>query len=402
MNLSQFEKLPYENILEIAKLLSLESIDQLCRTSTRFRDLCNEEDFWHDLFIAAYGYIEDADKYNISWRYLFYNYFNVWGYGDNSAGQLGLGNEKYIKSFKLLKKFKAQQVSCGYGHTAFLNLHNNIYVTGYNRGYRLGLKSGEVRTPTQLAEFKAKQVACGSSHTAFIDLAGNIYITDKDEILKRIEGYKAQYIACGAGYTAFIELNNDIYTFGNNRFGQLGLGHNERIPIPSRIEGHKAQYISCGSGHAAFIDLQGKIFTFGSNLYSQLGLGHRNKVNRPTEIEGFTAKYISCGLYHTGFITEDGTVYMFGRNGNKQLGLNDRQIRNIPTVMDRFKAKQIACGENCTAFIDTDNNLWMCGRHAFANYPYDLIKMDNFKVHQVAAALDSFIAIGYDISGYKA
>jgi alpha-tubulin suppressor-like RCC1 family protein len=50
--------------------------------------------------------------------------------------------------------------------------------------------------------------------------------------------------------------------------------------------------------------------------FGQLGLGHQNQTSTPTEIEGnFTnVKEITSGRSHSIFITNEGNLYGFGRN----------------------------------------------------------------------------------------
>ena len=89
MNASQIERLPYEAKLEVIKKLPLESIRNLCKTSKTFNNLCNSEQFWQDLFFITYGTIQPQP---ISWKQLFNNYYDTYGYGQNIEGDLGLGD----------------------------------------------------------------------------------------------------------------------------------------------------------------------------------------------------------------------------------------------------------------------------------------------------------------------
>ncbi len=69
----------------------------------------------------------------------------------------------------------------------------------------------------------------------------------------------------------------------------------------------------------------------GDNSYGQLGLGHNYSVNVPTKLN-FKANEIVCGGYHTIAITDDG-LYVWGHNFSGQLGLGHNLYLNVPTKL---------------------------------------------------------------------
>ena len=68
-----------------------------------------------------------------------------------------------------------------------------------------------------------------------------------------------------------------------NYYGQLGLGHNRNITVPTEIatpeaaEGYTLTDVQSGDSSTFFTyekDGEKKFFACGSNAYGQLGLGH--------------------------------------------------------------------------------------------------------------------------------
>ena len=77
-----------------------------------------------------------------------------------------------------------------------------------------------------------------------------------------------------------------MYVWGYNQHGQLGLGHFNNINTPQELNLPNVKKIICGSGpyHTIAITKLGKVYVWGNNQYGQLGLGHTKNVNIPREL----------------------------------------------------------------------------------------------------------------------
>ena len=54
-------------------------------------------------------------------------------------------------------------------------------------------------------------------------------------------------------YTIIYENNGDILVFGHNYYGQLGLGHNNNINVPTLLMNDKSiKNIICGRHHPGY------------------------------------------------------------------------------------------------------------------------------------------------------
>ena len=123
----------------------------------------------------------------------------VWSFGSNIRGQLGLGDNTsrntptkihsikrrvaYAATFNIVAKF----VSCGDFHTVIIDMNNEVWSFGYNREGLLRL--GDIidrNTPTKIPSIKrrvayattfnivAKSVSCGYLHTVIIDMNNEV------------------------------------------------------------------------------------------------------------------------------------------------------------------------------------------------------------------------------------
>jgi alpha-tubulin suppressor-like RCC1 family protein len=110
-----------------------------------------------------------------------------------------------------------------------------------------------------------------------------------------------------------------------------------------------------------------KIFAFGSNKYGCLGLGHNNAVKEPEIVSELCDRQIigiSYGSYHVLALTKSGDCCMWGSNTNGQLGNNTKINENKPKLiitLIREKIVRICCGSNHSVVLTENNELYAFG-----------------------------------------
>jgi E3 ubiquitin-protein ligase HERC4 len=106
---------------------------------------------------------------------------NSFGFGDNSAGQLGISNgyqETYVQNFILNNII---QISSGSFHSLLLNNKNQLYSFGSNSDGQLGLNlqlNINITIPTQIIlqyNDTIKQISCGNYHSLILNNTGSVY-----------------------------------------------------------------------------------------------------------------------------------------------------------------------------------------------------------------------------------
>ena len=223
----------------------------------------------------------------------------LYSFGNNSYGQLGLGNYTRSTSPQKLESFgDIELVECGYDFTLCKNIHNEIFVWGSNEYGQLGA----VNTRYQPTPFKIMNVP----HN----------IVD---------------IKCGNYHSLVLFSTQEVYSFGDNEWGQLGRKDSptlEKIKTLSEIT-----RIECGGSHSMCIDVYGNLYVFGSNEKGQLGLGETDDENN-TPIKHPSLSDIidiSKGGEHTFVKTSSNEIYGFGYNSGFQLGTEtDDEYQLLP------------------------------------------------------------------------
>jgi alpha-tubulin suppressor-like RCC1 family protein len=138
--------------------------------------------------------------------------------------------------------------------------------------------------------------------------------------------------------------------------------------------------VALGNEHGLLVDITGRVFSFGDNDYGQLGLGHTDTVDRATLLqtlveEGVIVTSVAAGMNHSLCLSSAGEVYAFGHNNCGQLGCgSDEQFHLVPTqvlisISDSLDESavlsgiaSVSAGFNLSAFVTTDGYLCTCGQ----------------------------------------
>jgi alpha-tubulin suppressor-like RCC1 family protein len=308
----------------------------------------------------------------------------IWTFGSNNCGQLGLGHEDNKNrnvpieiqrgEYGLPEDVIITGVSCGEYHTVLLSEDGkHIWTVGRNDHGQLGHgdrinrnvpKEIQRRVNELPEDVKIIGASCGSHHTVLLSDDGRIwtfgdningqlghgdieerYVPTEIQMNKneREEDVKIISVSCGTSHTVLLsEDGKHIWTFGNNRYGQLGLEDNLDKNVPTEIqreEDVKIISVSCGGFHTVLLSDDDRIWTFGDNFYGQLGHGDIEERYVPTEIQrninGLHKDVriidISCGSKHTVLLSDDGGIWTFGNNEHGQLGDGDYYCSILPT-----------------------------------------------------------------------
>lgn len=433
--MSIFDGIPNEIIREMALSLRLRDIRNFGSTNSRFnRVVCRNDEFWHQKFIRDYGNtikLGECIKYRESWKEMYQRHGMVWICPLIDPVLLHIKNIKIFNNIRVPKgisDFKAKYVSTKKDHAVFIDFENNVWSYGNNQGGQLGIGSRDnyVAIPQQIPNFKAKKVSVGYWHTLFIDMKNNLRAcgcNDRGQLGLGDETWylhpgrirninllgRVREISAGVNYSVIIDMDNNVWSCGYNNFGQLGLGDDRSIDRLTQIPNFKAKQVSAGFNHTAFIDMENNVWTCGENrrdclgrnkweYFGQLGLGDNKNRYIPTQIPHFKAKQVSAGDSHTLFIDLNDNVWSCGNNQYGQLGLGDNNPKNvstpqmIPNINLLGKARQVCAGAGSTLIIDFDNNVWVCGYNQYNQFCLghtkaikSLTQIPGIKARQVSA-----------------
>lgn len=138
------------------------------------------------------------------------------------------------------------------------------------------------------------------------------------------------------------------------------------VPFTGERQSGVIRSISAGGGHSVAILNDGSLWGWGDNWYGQLGLGAGNMQSShipPTQIGDASWSSVSAGHYHAVGIQADGSLWAWGRNTSGQLGDNSFTLRRTPVRIGRdYDWSSVSAGDIHTLAIRTDGSLWAYGR----------------------------------------
>ena len=192
----------------------------------------------------------------------------LYTFGDNSQGQLGLGNGVFRTQVFVSKPTRVQdildevtRVSCGYRHTLALTVKGQIYGFGSNRRHEMGLGDS-----TQAVE-------------------NNFYAPTK---LEPLLIHNVTHVAAG-GFSAAITDHNELIVWGTGQFGVFSTPQKVCMEGIYFTDMQISKQESCFS---AAVDLNGAIYTWGPNFDGQLGQGDFSTRTLPTQVMRLKRKHI--------------------------------------------------------------------------------------------------------------
>jgi alpha-tubulin suppressor-like RCC1 family protein len=181
-----------------------------------------------------------------------------------------------------------------------------------------------------------------------------------------------QAISAGDAFTCAISTAGAPYCWGNNTFGQLGIGSQRSTGRPAKvgIEGVTFQAISAGDTHACAVTTAGAAYCWGSNDGGKLGTGRPGGGHTvPVPVAGrLVFRAISAGYFHTCGLARDGRTYCWGRNDQGEVGNAPRAPSAAPArvALDTaFRDVEAAEQFDYTCGVDSHGGVWCWGANCF-------------------------------------
>ena len=267
----------------------------------------------------------------------------LWSFGDNKYGQLGTGNK--TKSSNIPQNINdippVLSISCGYFHTLVLTNDSNLWSCGRNDYGQLCLGNTEHQAKYKQTSFEqVSKICAGGHHSIFQNNDGKIFGCGFNYDGQIGLGYFSYYqlnvtlipnlplnivqFCSGFIHSLFLDSEGNVFSVGNNEFGNLGLGHNNKQNVLNQIPNiPPIRTISCVGDSSYLIDFEGNLWSFGKDTFGQLGHGDETNRNIPTKIttlNNITQIVIRSYGYH--FLAKDSQnkIFTMGYNGYGQLG----------------------------------------------------------------------------------
>ncbi|MCM8768306.1 MAG: FG-GAP-like repeat-containing protein [Candidatus Omnitrophica bacterium] len=326
----------------------------------------------------------------------------VWTWGDNTYGQLGDGAQSNLfepTASAVLESVSA--VSAGLSHTAALKTNGMVWVWGDNRFGQIGVGSNlpVILTPSPVSNISGiTAISCGGNHTLALKNNGTVWAWGRNDSYQlglgdtygttnlivpaqvvgpEGLGYLSGIIRVAAGYSHSLAISQDgsLWVWGDNSFGQLGIGHKTPSMYPvkvktlSDIKGISAGGTGVLGNHSLAVKSDGTVWAWGANSKGQLGDGTNTEKTEPVQVKGSggtgflsNIRQVAAGGRHSLALDKDGTVWAWGDNTYGQLGNGTNEGSLYPIAVFGLPAiKAIACGQRHSLAIDEDGRVWVWG-----------------------------------------
>jgi len=316
----------------------------------------------------------------------------LWGWGDNTYGQLGDGsttaNSNPIQEITNAEDWSA--ISAGSYHTVALKSNGTLWAWGYNSHGQLGdgsmiNNSSPIQESTRTEDWSA--ISAGSSHTVALKSNGTLWAWGDNRYGQLGDGTIINHnipqqenskdilwsiISAGSLHTVALKNNGTLWAWGRNDYGQLGNNSttNSSSSLIQEITGAEDwSVVSAGNGQTMALKNNGTLWVWGRNDYGQLGDGSTTNSSSPIqEITGAEDwSVISAGDLHTVALKSNGTLWAWGRNDYGQLG--DGSTTNSSSPIQEITGAEdwsdISAGAYHTVALKSNGTLWAWGYNRF-------------------------------------
>lgn len=191
--------------------------------------------------------------------------------------------------------------------------------------------------------------------------------------LDPIEKFKTKKLASsdsGVGVLFFIKDDGTLWGNGTPSNGGSFYRYSNFVQINQDTD-WKDIAISNYYSTIYLIKTDGSLWSWGDNTYGQLGIGSTGGGVHPLGRIGADTDWVSVSAGHCYVcaIKSDGTLWSCGYGGYKSLCLPDAIDRYILTKVPNCDGvKQVSCYNHSTAFIKNDGTLWFAGENDFGQF----------------------------------
>ena len=318
-------------------------------------------------------------------------------WGESTHGQLGHGDRGRLERRRRVLALAGRVVvgvACGHSHTLAWDDSGELYGCGDHSLGQLGLgearllrERGEaldamndalvpVALPPPPGADAWARAACGETHSAALAVGGAVLswgVPDDgrlgiaplpDDIVwlpTAVEGVPDDpvQIACGDAFTAVLTASGELWAWGSNLDGQLGLGDDgdDECESPRRLLsglGLSVAHLACGTTHMAALDDLGALWVWGDRFgatprratlprpAADAGGGAEEDADAEAGAAGSGCAVVACGAGCVLAVSVHGECFVWGEGTHGRLGLgDDGRDHEEPQRLDALSAPRL-------------------------------------------------------------
>jgi alpha-tubulin suppressor-like RCC1 family protein len=318
-----------------------------------------------------------------------YTYY-LYSWGANQNGQLGLNNLTYYSSPKQVGSLTSWSfIAPGTAFTIAIKTDGTLWSWGQNNNGQLGLNNTTYySSPKQvgaLTTWLNAKLACTDNSVMAVKSDGTLWfwgnigsgasglgvVTATYSSPKQVGALTNwSNISKSASFTLATKTDGTLWSWGNNPYGQLGIGNITSYSSPKQV-GALTNWSNVGAGSvfSVAIKTDGTIWSFGRNNNGQLGLNNTTNYSSPKQVGALTTwTNITTDGYNNAFaLRGDGTLWAWGYNNYGSCGQSNTTQYSSP--------KQVGALTSWSSFtpnfmlyqganvIKTNGTLWTWGRN---------------------------------------
>ena len=293
---------------------------------------------------------------------------NLYRWGNNSNGQLGLGNTSnatspaaYSPTAFASSPSWVYVPSSGYGivSSAAIKSDGTLWTWGQNSSGQLGLGDNIPRSsPVQVGSpTNWKSVSVGGSHMLGIasdstlwawgdNSSGQLGLGNSSNFPSNVGSDTWLNVSTTYQSTAAVKSDGSLWACGYNGNGNLGLGDTVNRSSPVQVGSYYGwNSVVMGRYNMFVIGNDNSLWVCGDNSSGQLGLGNTTYRSSPVQVGSLTNwQSISCFDKSVVAVKTDGSMWVWGDNAKGQLALKNTTSISSPVQISTLNWKNVSLG----------------------------------------------------------